>query len=68
MLEASRSGSTAVFMIFQLSILVEIEEEEEFPPFGTQSSVDGLAIIGGFFQKKKKKTHSKEKMLPSSSG
>lgn len=34
-----------------LSMLVEIEEEEEFPPFGSQSYVDGLDILDGIFQK-----------------
>lgn len=35
-------------------MLVEIEEEEEFPPFGSQSYVDGLDILDGIFQKKLK--------------
>lgn len=42
-------------MVVPHSMLVEIEEEEEFPPFGSQSSVDGLSILDRIFQKKGKK-------------
>lgn len=41
-------------MVVPHSTLVEIEEEEEFPPFGSQSSVDGLGISDRMFQKKGK--------------
>lgn len=51
-LGGSRSGSTVVvFMVLRLSMLVEVEEEEEFPPFHSQGSVGGLHILDGIFQK-----------------
>jgi len=51
-LDGSGLGSTAVvFMVLQLSVLVEIQEEGEFLPFGRQGSVDRLDILDGIFPK-----------------